>query len=110
MQEPFATTFSLGPLFTWIGVLFLATAILIAASRFQSWLLRISALSLFVCAFSGAAYWAMPIQLSINGSTSSIWPPHWVSWLAFVGAPFAIFVAGAAALVFFLRLGRRGSA
>jgi hypothetical protein len=95
------TEFSFGPLVTCVGVLLLAAATFIAAVRVRSWLLRICALSLFVCAFSGAAYLAMPIRISTNGS-SSIWPEHWVSWLAFVGAPLAMLAAGVAALLFVL--------
>jgi len=109
MGEQLTTTFTLGPLLTWVGMLFLTVAMLIAASRFRSWLLRVSALSLLICAFSGAAFWAMPAQLSANGATS-IWPAHWVVWLAFIGAPFAVLVAGIAALAFFLVQSRRGSA
>jgi len=97
MSDPFVTSFGLGPLCECAGLVGLTLAAFLAARRCRSALLYLVALCLLVCAFSACVAIAMPIQFHGN-----VWPPHWVSWLALIGAPIALLVAGVAALAFAL--------
>jgi hypothetical protein len=95
VEKVFTTSFGFGPLFVCVGLIFLTIATYLVARHYRSLLLHIAALGFLVCAFSTVASVVMPIQLRGN-----VWPPHWVSWLALVGSPIAVLVAGTAALTF----------
>jgi hypothetical protein len=101
MSNVFTTSFSFGPLFICVGLFCLTITAYLAARHFKAVLLYIAALGFLVCTFSGAASMAMPVQFEGN-----IWPPQWVSWLALVGSPVALLVAGVAALTFLVLHGR----
>jgi hypothetical protein len=97
MKDVFSTTFGYGPLFFCLGFSFITAATYSAARHFRSLLLYVASLGLLVCTFSTIASAAMPIQFKGN-----VWPPHWVSWLALVGSPIAVLIAGTAMFAFVL--------
>ena len=108
MDDQFYTTFSFGSLAYLSGSLLLTAAIYFLAVQLRSVLLRLSALALLVCAFSAVVSVVMPGRFGPIGADGqahfSVWPPHWVDWLALVGAPLALIFAGASACIFvFLR-------
>jgi hypothetical protein len=106
MDDQFHTTFSFGSLAYMCGWIFLAGAIYILAVQLRSVLLRLSALALLVCAFSAVVSQVMPIHFGLVGADGQahfpVWPPHWVSWLALMGAPSALFFSGVSACIFVL--------
>ena len=108
MNGQFYTTFSFGPAAYLCGWVFLAAAIYFLAAQLRSILLRLSALALLLCAFSALLSQVMPIHFGPVGADGrahySVWPPHWVDWLALVGVPLALLFAGSSACIFvFLR-------
>jgi hypothetical protein len=106
MDDQFYTTFPFGPTAYLCGWLLLAFAIYFLAVQLRSILLRLSALALLLCAFSALLSQVMPIHFGPAGADGhahfSVWPPHWVDWLALVAAPVALLFAGGAACVFVL--------
>lgn len=82
----------------------ISAAIYTLAIQLRSILLRVSGFALLVCTFSAVVSEIMPIRFGPVGADGqahfSVWPPHWASWLALVGAPLALFLAGAFACIF----------
>ena len=103
MSNDFATSFGFGHVLICVGLFCLTIAAYLAARHFRSSLLYVAALGFLVCTFSSMASVAMPVQFKGN---IWIWPPHWVSWLALIGSPIALLMAGAAALAFAVIHGR----
>ena len=108
MDDQFVTSFSLGQIAYLFGWLLLAIALYFLAVQLRSILLRLSALALLICAFSALSSELMPTQfgqIDAHGQAHfAVWSPHWVSWLALVGAPLAVLLAGVSACVYvFLR-------